>query len=321
MQNSVLFGILISLLGRNLTSREYLARKYEISERTVSRYIDTLCAAGVPIGSIYGPNGGYYVAGEFKIDKAYFTKDELRAIISSLKATSVINDSLTNIIIDKFEHLSRRNNETSDYVIKNDTLVIDAGSWTNPELFRNRIDEINKAIYSTKTLNITYVDRYNTPSERDFDPYAVALKEGVWYVYGWCHKREDFRLFKLSRIRNIRQTDKEFTRKESDVYSALKGHFDPDTVVSLEFEFSSLIYDEILEWLGSDAIEDDGTIYRAKTEIYGGKTLISKLMSFGSSIRVLSPRSINRELIEESRRMLRNALRNGDIDENELKTI
>jgi predicted DNA-binding transcriptional regulator YafY len=321
MQNSVLFGIVITLLGRNLTSRSYLARKYEVSERTVSRYIDTLCAAGIPIGAIYGPNGGYYITSEYKIDKTYFTKEELRAIISSLKATSVINDSLSNMIIDKFEHLSRRNSETSDYVIKNDTLVIDAASWTNPEIFRNRIDVINKAIYSGKTVNISYVDRYNALSERDLDPYAVALKEGVWYVYGWYHKREDFRLFKLSRIRNIRLTDKDFTRKETDVYQALKGHFDPDTLVSLEFEFSSLIYDEILEWLGNDAIEDAGTKYLARTQIYGGKTLISKLMSFGSSIRVLSPKSVNRELIEENRRMLRNALRNGDIDESELKNI
>lgn len=319
MQNSVLFGIVMTILNKRVVTRKQLAEKFEMSERTISRYVDVLCAGGIPIYSTFGPNGGYCISDEYKIDKAFFTKEEYQYIISSLNATSSINPKLNTSVLDKFTNLAHR--KTLNYIIKNDTLVIDAGSWTNPESFRNRMDTINEAIFSNVTMEITYTDRYDSKTVRLLDPYALALKEGVWYVYGYCHSREDFRLFKLARIRNIKLTDKQFERKESNVYEALKGNFDPDSMVNVEFEFSSFVYDDVHEWLGSEAIIERGAQYVAQATLYNGKTLISKLLSFGSSIRILSPSSLRKELIEENVRQLRQAIRYGDCDQSILKSL
>ena len=80
MQNSVLFGIVMTLLNKKVVTRKYLAEKYEVSPRTISRYLDTLCAAGIPIYVNYGPMGGFSISEEYKIDKAFFTKEELAEI-------------------------------------------------------------------------------------------------------------------------------------------------------------------------------------------------------------------------------------------------
>ncbi|MBE5732671.1 MAG: YafY family transcriptional regulator [Clostridiales bacterium] len=320
MQFSVMFGMLMTMLNKKTVSRKYLAEKYEISERTVSRYLDTMCAGGIPIYSIHGPNGGFAISDEYKVDKSYFTPEEIQTIISALGATgSINNDKVSLQIIDKFKGLSTAQKKSSQFVIKNDTFIIDSGSWTNPEQLRNKMDIINKGIFSGITLQIVYIDRYDMKTTRDFDPYAIALKDGTWYTYGWCHSRKDFRLFKMARIKSLKLTANTFERKESNVYEALKGNFDEIDMVDVEFEFTSLIYEDIVEWLGSDSIIERGMQYVAKASLYYGNALISKLLSFGSSIRILSPLSLRNDLLDECQRILRSAVRNGDVKVNQLK--
>ena len=91
MQFSVMFGMLLLLLNRKTVTRKYMAEKFEVSERTISRYIDTLAAGGVPIYATYGPNGGYSITDEYRLDKTYFTQEEMQTIISALGATTSIN--------------------------------------------------------------------------------------------------------------------------------------------------------------------------------------------------------------------------------------
>ena len=313
-----MFGMLLVLLNKKTVTRKYIAEKFEISERTVSRYIDTLAAGGVPIYSTYGPNGGYSITDDYKLDKTYFTQEEMQTIISALGATNSINKKTSERIIEKFRTLSSQV-KNSEFMIKNDTFIIDSGSWTNPEQLRNKMDIINKGIFDGRTIQIEYIDRYDTKTTREFDPYAIALKDGTWYTYGWCHNRKDFRLFKLARIKSLKLCETTFERKESNVYDALKGHFDEIDSVDVEFEFSSLIYEDVVEWLGNDAIIERGMQYVAKASIYYGKPLIAKLLSFGSSIRILSPQQLRNEVLDEYQRALRSAVRFGDIKVEQLK--
>lgn len=318
MQVSVMFGMLLTMLNKKVVSRKYMAEKYEVSERTISRYIDILSASGVPIYAIYGPNGGYAITDEYKLDKTYFTPQEMQTIISALGATTSLNNKANSLIIDKFKSLSKHA-KNSEFVIKNDTFIIDSGSWTNPEQLRSKMDIINKGIFEGRSIQLEYIDRYDTKTTREFDPYAIALKDGTWYTYGWCHHRKDFRLFKMARIKSLKLTDQTFTRQESNVYDALKGHFDDIDMIDIEFEFSSLVYEDIVEWLGNDAIIERGMQYVAKATLYYGKSLVNKLLSFGSSIRILSPTNLRNEILDECQRLLRNAVRNNDIKKEQLK--
>ncbi|MDD7158135.1 MAG: YafY family protein [Firmicutes bacterium] len=304
MQNWVLYGIMMTLLIKKKASRRYLAEKYEVSERTISRYVDVLSEAGVPIYSLAGKEGGYAISDEYKLDKTLFSPEELRRIVTCVKAAP--DDSIKSSVLDKLQYMSMRKNDDK-YLLKNDTLVIDAASWTNPTAFRNKMTLINQAIENGTSLDIKYTDRYDISSTRRFDPYSLALKEGVWYAYGWCHARKDFRLFRLARISSIIVTDEVFEKHEGNVYDKLSGIFDDVTTVDLEIEFSSTVLGEIEEWLGSDAISEKGLQYVANATVYSGNILIKKLLSFGSSIKVVKPAAVKEELLIECKRILRNS--------------
>ena len=124
-------------------------------------------------------------------------------------------------------------------------------------------------------------------------------------MYGFCHLRNDFRLFRLARIKNMTITENKFERKESDVYEKLNGVFDDTDLVELEFEFFSTALSEVEEWLGHEAISERGHTYIAKASLYGGNLLINKLLSFGSSIKILKPQALKEELLVECRRVLK----------------
>lgn len=304
MKSGIMFGILLTILNNRKAKAEYLAEKFEVSTRTVARHIDTLCEAGVPIIALRGANGGYMISDDFKLERSFFTKDELHRLLTCLNATASSFDGQNYDLIEKLRHIGAVK-ENEKYLLKTDTLIIDVGTWTNPQNYRGKIEAINRAIDDDFTIHMVYTDNKDFCSERDFDPYCLVLKEGVWYTYGYCHLRRDFRLFRLTRIKQMTISEEKFEKKPSDVYEKLNGTFDDSDLVNIEFEFFSTALSDVEEWLGPDAISERGTTYVAKAALYGGNLLINKLLSFGSSIKVLKPQALKEELLIECGRVLK----------------
>jgi predicted DNA-binding transcriptional regulator YafY len=296
----IIYFTLIS--KRKKVKRSTLAMRAGVNVRTVSRAIDALTLAGVPVYSETGPDGGYYIPDDYVITQAAFTSAEKARIINCINAAKHnFSDKLCDTVLDKLKSLAT---PAENFLIKSETLVIDASGWNEPLHASNKITVLGRAVEERKTLRMKYVDRYEYSSERFFDPYCIVQKGGMWYVYGWCHSRKDFRLFKITRIEDVLVTDKTFVRRPSDVYAKLRGDFNRDDLVSFSIEFSSLMLPEIEEWLGPECIEDMGRCYVATAEMFGGNQLVSKILSFGSGVRVLSPDALREEVEVECKRML-----------------
>ncbi|MBQ8882434.1 MAG: YafY family transcriptional regulator [Clostridia bacterium] len=306
MDNGVMFGILINILLRKKVTRRYLAEKFEISERSVARYIDRLAESGIPIYSLRGPLGGYSISAEFQFDKNFFTKEERSRIITCLRSVEQFDDRINSSIIDKLTYTAKRAKD-EQYFLNTDSIIIDSAPWNNTSSYRAKIETLQKAIADKNTVEFVYVDRYEMRTSRLFDPYKIVLKESIWYVYGWCHKRCDFRLFKLARITALNDTDLHFEEKPNDVYEKLKGNFDDIELINIEIEFASTILGDIEEWLGFDSIVERGAKYVAHASVYSGRVLVNKLLSFGASIKILSPAFLREEVLYECKRILRNA--------------
>jgi len=97
MKYEIMFRIMMRLLQkRKITARE-ISEKYEVSIRSVYRYIEELIVCGVPIDVERGRYGGITIADTFRLPVGYFTKDEYSATVNALTAmSSQISDA--NII-------------------------------------------------------------------------------------------------------------------------------------------------------------------------------------------------------------------------------
>ncbi len=101
MQNFILFGILLTLLKHNFVTAKQLAEQFEISTRTVYRYVDELSLSGVPVYCVKGKNGGIGIMKDYVFDKNFFTCEEKDFLCCSLSTTKGDNSAIAKQILTK----------------------------------------------------------------------------------------------------------------------------------------------------------------------------------------------------------------------------
>lgn len=85
-------GIITTLLQCGRMTAPELARRFEVSRRTILRDIDDICSAGIPVVSVQGAGGGLSIAEGYKLDTSVLTSDELDSIIAGLGGISSVSD-------------------------------------------------------------------------------------------------------------------------------------------------------------------------------------------------------------------------------------
>ena len=86
-----LIGIITILLQKDKVTAPELARRFEVSRRTINRDIEDICKAGIPIVTTQGNGGGISISDSYKIDKTLFTHDELQAVFSGLQGIDSVS--------------------------------------------------------------------------------------------------------------------------------------------------------------------------------------------------------------------------------------
>lgn len=295
MQNHILVGIMLTLLNRKKVSAKELAAKYEISYRTTLRYVDTLLAADVPVLSTTGPNGGYSIADDFCIDNFYFTKDEFQRIINSLLSyPTVPDDKTTQLIVDKLLHLGK--NIRSNFILRSDQLLIDVPLNS---IFKNKFSLIEECIIGYSVIRLSYKARNGEITVREVEPHALVHQDNLWYLYGYCRLRKQFRMFKISRIGTIQLLDEKFSPRKfqleqhkQEQLEAMKSNVDFCLWVS------DNVKNDVEEWIGITNLtsSNDGSIATASLPF--DKELVGKILSFGKDVRVISPQKLKDSVVE-----------------------
>ncbi len=304
MQQDVLFSILTILLTKRKVSRAYIADRFSISPRTVSRYLRVLEDAGVPIAVESGKNGGISLYDDYTLDKTFFSEAEILRIKDALFRTAdVYGDGVNRALTDKLDFLDAKR-ERDSYAIKQDNLYIDC-DYEQAAIIRPKIAAFSSAIDQRRVVEIKYIDAHGYESFRSIEPYTIVFKAGAWYIYALCRLRGDFRLFKLTRIGDMRITSKSFVKSESKLVEKLGLEYYNEVYVDLEFEFFPTVSSEIVDWLGASAVEERGTKLYATAEVPLTDALYKKLLGFGSSIKVISPPELADRLREDAQFMLR----------------
>lgn len=99
-----MIGILSILLQHQKVTAPYLAEKFEVSRCTISRDIDALCLAGIPLVTSQGINGGISIMEGYKIDRTLLSTSDMQAILAGLR--SLDSGSGTNRYAQLMEKLS-----------------------------------------------------------------------------------------------------------------------------------------------------------------------------------------------------------------------
>ena len=202
-----LIGILSVLLQEEKTTAPELAEKFEVSRRTINRDIEDLCKAGIPIRTAQGTGGGISIMDGYRMDRTILTSKDMQMILAGLRSLdSVSGSSYYGQLMEKIQAGS------SEFVTGRDSILIDLSSWYRDSL-APKIETIQDAIGDRHLIRF----RYYAPSgesDRTVEPYYLVFRWSSWYLWGWCLKRKDFRLFKLNRMDGVQKTVKSFECRE-----------------------------------------------------------------------------------------------------------
>ena len=276
-----LLGILTLLLQRERMTAPQLAKRFEVSRRTIGRDIDALGMAGIPIITQQGSGGGISIAPGFKLDKSVLTADELSNLIAALKGIgSVTQRSAIERTLDKLQAHSEA------VVSLREPLIIDLSSYAHGQL-AEKIERIKHAVLEARLIEFDYFYEKGD-THRLIEPYFVIFQWSAWYVFGFCHKRQDWRLFKLLRLWNLqlceeRYAPREIPREKRD----FSARYPSDKkLIAL---FDPAVKYLLIETYGLDCFTetDDGLLF--ETSFTNRDYFLSWLLGFGDRVRVLEP--------------------------------
>lgn len=287
-----LIGILSILLQQEKVTASMLADKFEVSTRTISRDVECLCQAGIPLVTQQGMNGGISIIDGYKIDRTLLTSSEMQAILRGLQSLdSVAGTNKYQILMEK---LSVRH---SDILESNNHVLIDLSSW-NTKSLTPKIEEIQQAIEGHHLIYFSYFSPTKN-TERAVEPYLLVFRWMAWYVWGYCRVRKEFRLFKLSRMGSLTIQREEFEPREvPGVMEYWDTSYNPNHVwVSAAFEESAkwrLVEEFGMEKLGK---MKDGR-YLVGLTWSDSESLFRYLLGFGDQVELLEPENLRNEFME-----------------------
>jgi len=209
-----LFQILTLLRSRRtvITALE-LAEKLEVSERTIYRDIQALSLSGMPIESETGV--GYRLKSSFSIPPLMFDESELEALLLGVrmvqgwsgeamgKAADSALQKIHAVLPDRLHHHS---------VQQPEWLIVPGIHRTQSA---KHSDQLRDAIKNKHVLQIEYTREDGEQSHRDIWPLGMVYWGRTWTLIAWCEKRNDYRMFRLDRIKNLDWMNRYFETTES----------------------------------------------------------------------------------------------------------
>ena len=294
-----LLGILTILLQNNRVTAPQLAEKFEVTRRTIGRDIDALCRAGIPIVTYQGGGGGISIADGYKLDKSILTADELSSIIAALKGIgSVSEKSQVERTLDKLS----ANKDT--VVSLREPIVIDLASHYKGSL-APKIKIIKQAVLEQRLIEFDYYYEKGQ-THRRIEPYFVIFQWTAWYVFGFCLERQDWRMFKLTRLWGLQLCGESYTLREIPPERRDFNAHLPDNKKLVALFEPSVKY-QLIETYGLNCFTEtqDGRL-RLETGYTNRDYTISWLLGFGNKAKVIEPIDMADEIKRIAKKIIQN---------------
>ena len=208
-----LFGILTLLQSKSYVTAEQISQQFNMSVRTVYRDIKALGEQGIPVG--FESHKGYFIVQGYFLPPVSFTSDEANALM--------LMEYLVTSFADKSIQLHYSNALTKvKSVLKNNQKenlqsLGDHIKFQFPENIKNDFEYLSilqQCITHKHIIRLDYKNHNGEASQREVEPIGMIFYAFNWHLIGWCHLRNDYRDFKVSRIQQIHCTNIPFSKQE-----------------------------------------------------------------------------------------------------------
>lgn len=293
MQINRLFEIVYLLMGKKHMTASELAEHFEVSRRTILRDLDTLSSAGIPVYTSQGKGGGIFIQDRFVLNKAVISEDEQQQILFALQGLAATRHIETEGVLGKLRSLFEKTEK--------EWIEVDFSRWGRRASDKEKFDVLKNAIINERAVSFIYSNSSGETAYRKVCPLKLVFKAQSWYAQAFCLTKNDFRTFKINRMRDVGILAETF---DSELYSLpeieaedvqLPEYIDVKLLFSPQAAYR--VYDEFDE--RDVVVNEDGSMVVA-VKMPDGHWLYDYVFSLGVLVEVLEPQSVRDEIVRKA---------------------
>ena len=293
MQINRLFEMVYLLLNKKSMTAGELATHFEVSPRTIYRDVELLSSAGIPIYMTKGKGGGISLLPDFVLNKTVLTDGEKSDILAALHAVDAVNLEQTNTAVQKLSSLF--GNTSADWV------EVDFSGWANADEEAQLFSLLKSAILGKKKVAFQYHSSEGS-TQRTAEPMKLCFKGQSWYLYAFCTVRQDYRFFKLRRMKELKLLDERFERTASaKIFEGTKILQDDFVTITLKLskKMAYRVYDEFSQYKTLPSGDFIATLTMPR-----GDWVYQYLATFGEDCEIIEPEDIRLQIKDKLQKTL-----------------
>lgn len=302
---------------RQPISKAEMAKRLSCSIRTLDRTLATLRspAYNAPLRfTKKEPSGYYYEEGtDFDLPGICFNKEELASLVCIRQIIKDFPEGAASKTLDQFwkriEKVSFEEGQLPENIWTNRLKVIPiAGREVSDLVFRHIVE----AIAYNKRCSIEYKALGKATSKREITPLQLIRYKDNWYVDAWCHQKNDFREFALSRVaivelltkKAIKKSQKSIDEFFGDAYGIFTGKANNKALI----RFSGIAAEEMAQekWHPKQRIvKSEQNELQLEIPYSKDTELLMDIFRWGSLAEALSPPELRTKAIEQLKTTLK----------------
>lgn len=261
-----------------------LAERFNVSARTIYRDIDIISEAGIPIYANRGKGGGFQLLNNFTLDKSILTERERTGILMGLRGLDALSLPDAKAALQKLVALFGEK--------RSKWINIDF-SRLGGEKEQIKFKLLKDAILNYRVISFCYSPTEGKPIKRTVEPIQLLFKGKSWYLLAFCRMRQDYDIFKITRMKNLTESEERFSWEIPEKSYEKADCFGFERMVTLKLKIDSRMADRVYDEFDDEAITVNGDgSFTATIDFPEEEWIYGFIMTFGSAAEVLEPADV-----------------------------
>lgn len=287
-----------------------LARRLEVSERTILRDMDALGSAGVPVVAERGAGGGWRLIEGYRTRLTGLTAEELQSLFFARPPDALselgLKEASESAWLKLRASLGERAREQAAFV--EERILVDPRGWRDSSKPLTALPKLIEALWRNRQTRFDYENALHEAGERLVHPLGLVAKGSTWYLV--ASRESSFRTYRVSRIGNV--TIEAAAAERPDGFD-LARHWEESSASfrqHLPEVYATYLADpRILQWIrykGWRVVEqvDEGERIRVRLRFDSEEEVVQLALAHGGDIELIEPADLRPVVCEAARRSL-----------------
>jgi len=288
---------LLRLLSLLQTRRDWpghtLAERLQVSPRTVRRDVDRLRELGYPVRATKGPEGGYRLDAGAQLPPLLFDEEQAVAIAVALQTATTSVEGIAEPALRALATIR----QVMPARLRHRVETLQVVNVTRPGPSAVRAEDllaVAEALRAREVLRFDYAGSAQDGPPRRAEPHHLVMWRGRWYLVAWDLDRQDWRTFRVDRMRPRPPHGPRFTPRplpSEDVHTYISERFSPPPLPCRGTFLLRMPVDEVARWARRDAVVEpvDADWCRVTASSWSWRALAAWVGLFDADVKVVGP--------------------------------